>query len=75
MFRPDGFDDRETMRVFHVELEPWLKHNGPKIGDKAMQGDLEAENLIRRYAVFVAWKDPENLKLLRSQMKNYERKL
>ncbi len=76
MFDPTAeWDESECLRVFNLELLPWLTSHGPEIGERAMQGDLEAENLIRRYGIFCEWKDPENLKLLRNQAKAYSRKL
>ena len=76
MFDPTlEYDEGEVMRIFNLELLPWLTTHGPDIGERAMQGDLEAENLIRRYSIFTAWKDPENLRLLIAQSKAYSRKL
>ena len=65
MFDPiEPFDEKETLRVFHVELMPIFSKHGSEIGERAMRGDCLAEQIIRRYHIFASWLDPYNLKLL-----------
>ena len=65
------FDERETLRQFDRDLLPVLKREGPRIGEHAMAGDLAAENIIRRYGIFCAWKDPVNLAMLQNQLRTW----
>lgn len=75
-FRADqSFDSSETLRQFRRDLLPVLTRYGPEIGERAMQGDEDAELLVRRYAIFQAWLDPVNLALLQRQMQRYLKKM
>ena len=72
MFDPMAEFDREAVfSRFENGVLPDLKRFGPEIGEKAMQGDLAAENVIRRYAVFLEWRDPFNLGLLENLTRNW----
>lgn len=65
MFDPTApFDFDATKRRFEEGVLPDLKRFGPEMGERAMQGDLLAEQVIRRYAIYAAWLDPYNLTLL-----------
>jgi len=65
MFDPTApYDYEEVKRVFNRDVLPVLKTHGPEIGEKAMQGDGLAEQVIRRYAIWCSWLDPVNLKML-----------
>lgn len=70
-------EERPTIERFESDVIPFVSKNGGRIGDAAMKGDLDAEEVIRRYNQFVsgmphlrAW----NLKLLIAVLKRWEAK-
>lgn len=72
IFDPIAEFDREAVRArFESGVLPDLKRFGPEIGERAIQGDLLAEGVIRRYAIYEAWEDPVNLGLLEMQTRNW----
>lgn len=75
MWNPtEPFDDKEVIRRFNLEALPVLKVRGSEIGEKAMQGDVLAEDVIRRYNLFQAWLDPFNLNFLEVRLKEWLKK-
>lgn len=65
MFDPTAaFDEKAVLERFERGVLPDIRKFGPEMGEKAMQGDVLAESVIRRYKVFAEWKDPFNLTLL-----------
>lgn len=65
------FDRDAVMRRFRAGVLADLERFGPEMGEKAMQGDLVAEMVIRRYAVFQAWTDPVSLGRLETETRNW----
>ena len=45
--------ERATIERFEDEVLPFLVKHGGRIGETAVQGDLDAEEIVRRYAMFV----------------------
>ena len=65
MFNPtEPYDFKRVQERFERDVLPVLKRYGPEMGEKAMQGDTLAEQIIRRYHIWLAWIDPFNLKFL-----------
>jgi hypothetical protein len=72
IFDPNAEFDREAVRArFEAGVLPDLKRFGPEMGERAMQGDVLAEGVIRRYAIYAAWEDPVNLGMLEWQTRNW----
>jgi len=72
MFDPTApFDEKATRERFETGVLPDLKRFGPEMGEKAMQGDALAEEVIRRYAIYAAWQDPYNLGLLENRARQW----
>ena len=76
MFDPDLQFDADYWRELYMEqVFPWLRDNGPSIGERAMQGDKDAENIILRVSRFQVDWHPENYRLLVAQLKAYQKKM
>jgi hypothetical protein len=58
-FDPNGYaggvlpEERPVVEKFENEIVPYVEKNGGRIGESAMQGDLDAEEVIRRYSQFI----------------------
>lgn len=70
-------EERPIVERFEDEIVPYVEKYGGSIGEAAMRGDLDAEEVIRRYHHFVngmphlrAW----NLKLVTAACKRWEAK-
>ena len=70
-------EERPVVEKFEDEVMPYVQKHGPRIGEMAMQGDVDAEQVIFRYNQFVngmphlrAW----NLKLCIAALKLWEAK-
>lgn len=46
-------EERPLVEKFEDELVPYLEKNGSRIGEAAMKGDLDAENVILGYHRFI----------------------
>lgn len=46
-------EERPTIEVFERDVVPYVEKHGGFIGAAAMQGDMDAEEVIRRYNMFV----------------------
>ncbi len=70
-------EERPVVEKFEDEVVPYVERNGPRIGEAAMQGDLDAEMVIRRYSQFINGMPhlrPWNLKLCIQALKRWEAK-
>lgn len=70
-------EERPTIERFESDVLPFIEKNGGRIGEKAMQGDLVAEEVIRRYNQFLNGMPemrPWNLKLLIGVLKRWQAK-
>lgn len=70
-------EERPIVEKFENEIVPYVRKYGGYIGEAAMRGDLDAEEVIRRYSLFVngmpMWRDV-NLKLCTAALKRWEKK-
>jgi hypothetical protein len=76
---PGGLLPEEVpvIEQFERDLVPYVQKHGSMIGERAMQGDLDAEEIIRRYRLFVEGLPHMrrfNLKLLTNAAKRFEHK-
>lgn len=77
---PGGvFGEAETYLVerFEDEVLPYSMKHGPEIGERAMQGDLDCEEIIRRQRMFCEGMPhlrPLNFRLLVAALKRWESK-
>lgn len=46
-------EEKPIVEQFERDVIPYVLKNGGYIGESAMQGDLDAEEVIRRYNLFV----------------------
>lgn len=46
-------EERPLVDKFEADVVPYVTKNGGFIGDSAMKGDLDAEEVIRRYNLFI----------------------
>lgn len=71
-------EERQTIARFEDEVVPYLQRRGQKVGEMAMAGDLDAEEVIRRYNGVVngdpLWRT-FNFNRLCEALKRWERKL
>lgn len=68
-------EERPTIERFEDQVVPYVQKHGSRIGESAIQGDLDAEEVIRRYNHFVNGMPhlrEFNLKLLISSLKRWE---
>jgi hypothetical protein len=73
------FGDAEKYLVekFEDEVLPYALTHGSEIGERAMQGDMDAEEIIRRQRMFcegLPHLRPLNFRLLVAALKRYESK-
>ena len=69
--------ERPTIEKFEDELLPYLTKLGEEIGSKAMQGDSDAEEIIRRYNQFCNGMPdyrPQCFKFLVAALKRFDSK-
>lgn len=45
--------ERPTVERFEADVLPYIERHGGRIGEMAMAGDLDCEEVIRRYRQFV----------------------
>ena len=65
------------MEAFERDVLPYVLKNGPKIGEKAMQGDADAEEIISRHRMLVDGMPhlrPENFRMLIAALKRWQSK-
>ena len=70
-------EERSTIERFERDVLPYVEKHGPRIGEAAMEGDVDAEEVIRRYRLVVegmAHLREFNLKLLIGALKRWEAK-
>lgn len=70
-------EEQPLIEKFEDEVLPFTKKHGPEIGEKAMQGDVVCEEIIRRQHLFVSGlpeKRPENFKLLVKALKTWDQR-
>lgn len=69
--------EKVTIERFEDQVIPYLERHGPKVGEMAMHGDLDAEEVIVRYNGVVnghpAWRE-FNFRRLCSALKRLEQK-
>lgn len=46
-------EERPIIEKFEGEVVPYVEKHGGYIGESAIHGDLDAEEVIRRYSLFV----------------------
>ena len=70
--------ERRTIEHFEDQVIPYIEKHGSQIGERAMCGDADCEEVIRRYRQFT-WGAPdfraECFKYLVSALKRAERNL
>lgn len=44
--------EKQTIERFENDVLPYIERHGPRIGESAMQGDLDALEIIQRYRGF-----------------------
>ncbi len=62
---------------FETEILPFVEKNGTEIGERAMQGDVDCEQIIRRHHLFVgglAHLRQTNFRMLVAALKRWESK-
>jgi len=62
---------------FERDVLPFAEKEGPRIGEAAMQGDVNATEIIRRTNLFINGLPefrPENFKLLVQALKRWEQR-
>lgn len=70
-------EERPIVDKFESEIVPYVQKHGGYIGEAAMQGDLDAEEVIRRYHLFVNGMPhlrPENLRFCTAALKRWDAK-
>lgn len=70
-------EERPIVETFERDLVPFVERHGSEIGERAMQGDFDAEEIIRRYRLFIEGMPhlrPLNLKLLTGAAKRWSAK-
>lgn len=70
-------EERPIVERFERDLVPYIERHGSEIGERAIQGDLDAEEIIRRYRLFIEGMPHLrnfNLKLLTGAAKRFEAK-
>lgn len=68
-------EERPVIEKFERDVLPFVLKHGSEIGERAMQGDADCEEIIRRHHLFVEGVPnlrPENLKLLTAALKRWE---
>lgn len=67
--------ERPMIEKFEDEIIPYMEREGPRIGEFAMSGDLNATEIINRYRLFcegVPEMRPANYKLLVKALKHWQ---
>ena len=70
-------EEKPTVEKFERDVLPYIEKHGGRIGEAAMSGDLDAEEVIRRYRMVVegmAHLRENNLQLLIGALKRWEAK-
>lgn len=70
-------EERPVIDRFEADVLPYVQKNGPWIGEAAMQGDMDAEEVIRRYNLFVNGMPhlrPVNLRICIAALKRWDAK-
>jgi len=44
--------ERQVIERFEADVLPYVERHGSQIGDRAMQGDLDCQEVIKRYRQF-----------------------
>ena len=65
-------DQQVVLESFNEKVLPYLKAQGSRIGERAMQGDVRAEAVIHRYKAFEGWMDERSLKALEASIRVFE---
>lgn len=69
--------EKPTIERFENDVLPYIRKHGPRIGESAMQGDLDAREVILRYRGFTEgmpdYRD-QHLKKLVAALKKWEAK-
>ena len=69
--------EKQTIERFENDVLPYIQKNGPRIGDSAMKGDLDALQVMKLYRAFTegmpSYRD-RNLKKLIAALKTWEAK-
>lgn len=76
---PDGVlpEERPIVEKFERDVLPFIERHGSQMGDDAVKGDLDAEEVIRRYKLFVegmAHLRAQNLRIMIAALKRWEAK-
>lgn len=69
--------ERPVIERFETDVLPFLQKNGGRIGEAAMQGNVDAEEVISRYNQFLNGMPdyrPQALKFLIAALKRFESK-
>lgn len=70
-------EERPIVERFEADVLPYVEKNGPWIGEAAIRGDLDAEEVIRRYNLFVNGMPhlrAENLRICIAALKRWDAK-
>ena len=67
-------DEAYWKERYMTDMHPTIMKWSSMIGERAMQGDMEAESIIRRHRVFECWWDEQNYMLLGKLVKNWIKK-
>lgn len=70
-------EETPLIERFEQDVLPFVTKHGSEIGDSAMQGDRDCEEIIRRHHLFVEGLPhlrPTNFKLLIAALKRWEQK-
>lgn len=70
-------EERPLIERFETDVLPFVVRHGSEIGESAMQGDLDCEEIIRRHRLFVEGMPhlrPANYRLLTAALKRWETK-
>jgi hypothetical protein len=70
-------EERPIVERFEEEVVPYVLKHGGRIGEAAMRGDLDAEEVIRSYGLFITGMPHlrgANLKLCVAALKRWETK-
>lgn len=70
-------EERPVVEQFERDVVPFVERNGGRIGESAMHGDLDAEEVIRRYNLFINGMPhlrTTNLRIMIEALKRWEAK-
>ncbi len=76
---PDGVlpEEMPALEIFERDVLPFVTKNGSEIGERAVQGYLDAEEIIRRHRLIndgLPHLRPENLRLMIAALKRWQAK-